>query len=186
MKSLQLFLKEKRKQVGLTQTEFADRAGVALTVIRKIEQGKGNLNMETVNHVLLMFGHALAPVPAKTIESNQEKEWKLISGCRDRGRLSVPSTLNWMPLPKSWWRCPESGPNNCYRAPNSPNFLSPSYPKTVWVAWRPIPRIPVQLRAKWHWQSWWWPEPLRILSSLAGCVWTWCGCLRTPWFSRPK
>jgi y4mF family transcriptional regulator len=74
MKSLQLFLKEKRKQVGLTQTEFADRAGVALTVIRKIEQGKGNLNMETVNHVLLMFGHALAPVPAKTIESNQEKD----------------------------------------------------------------------------------------------------------------
>jgi hypothetical protein len=47
---------------------------VALTVIRKIEQGKGNLNMETVNHVLLMFGHALAPVPAKTIESNQEKD----------------------------------------------------------------------------------------------------------------
>jgi y4mF family transcriptional regulator len=74
MKSLQLFLKEKRKQVGLTQTEFADRAGVALTVIRKIEQGKGNLNMETVNHVLLMFGHSLAPVPAKTIESNQEKD----------------------------------------------------------------------------------------------------------------
>ncbi len=74
MKSLQLFLKEKRKQVGLTQTEFADRAGVALTVIRKIEQGKGNLNMETVNHVLLMFGHSLAPVPAKTIETNQEKD----------------------------------------------------------------------------------------------------------------
>jgi predicted transcriptional regulator len=74
MKSLQLFLKEKPKQVGLTQTEFADRAGVALTVIRKIEQGKGNLNMETVNHVLLMFGHSLAPVPAKTIESNQEKD----------------------------------------------------------------------------------------------------------------
>ena len=74
MKSLQLFLKEKRKQVGLTQTEYADRAGVALTVIRKIEQGKGNLNMETVNHVLLMFGHSLAPVPAKTIESNQEKD----------------------------------------------------------------------------------------------------------------
>ena len=74
MKSLQLFLKEKRKQVGLTQTEFADRAGVALTVIRKIEQGNGNHNMETVNHVLLMFGHSLAPVPAKTIESNQEKD----------------------------------------------------------------------------------------------------------------
>lgn len=70
-KNLQQFLKEKRKQSGYTQAEFAERAGVALTVIRKIEQGKGNLNMETVNHVLLMFGHTLAPVPAKSLESNQ-------------------------------------------------------------------------------------------------------------------
>jgi len=43
MKSLGNFLKEKRKQAGLTQLAFAERAGVALTVIRKIEQGKGNL-----------------------------------------------------------------------------------------------------------------------------------------------
>jgi len=70
-KNLQQFLKEKRKQSGYTQAEFAERAGVALTVIRKIEQGKGNLNMETVNHVLLMFGHTLAPVPAKSLEYNQ-------------------------------------------------------------------------------------------------------------------
>jgi len=37
MKELSEFLKERRKEVGLTQEEFADRAGVALTVIRKIE-----------------------------------------------------------------------------------------------------------------------------------------------------
>ena len=71
MKSLQSFLKEKRKQAGLTQQAFAERAGVALTVIRKIEQGKGNLNLEKVNHVLSMFGHTLAPVATKEIEVNQ-------------------------------------------------------------------------------------------------------------------
>jgi y4mF family transcriptional regulator len=65
MKTLKIFLKEKRKQAGLTQQAFADRAGVALTVIRKIEQGKGNLNLEKVNHVLSMFGHTLAPVALK-------------------------------------------------------------------------------------------------------------------------
>ena len=65
MKTLKTFLKEKRNQAGLTQEEFADRAGVALTVIRKIEQGKGNLNLEKVNHVLSMFGHTLAPVALK-------------------------------------------------------------------------------------------------------------------------
>jgi len=61
------FLKEKRKEANLTQQEFATRAGVALTVIRKIEQGKMNLNLGKVNHVLLMFGHTLVPVSNKAI-----------------------------------------------------------------------------------------------------------------------
>lgn len=65
------FLKEKRKQAKLTQTSLAKRAGVALTVIRKIEQGKDNLNLDKVNHVLGLFGHALAPVSVK--ELNTEK-----------------------------------------------------------------------------------------------------------------
>ena len=73
MKALDTFLKERRKQAGLTQIEFAERAGVALTVIRKIEQGKENLNLEKVNHVLSMFGHSLAPVAIKDIETNHDK-----------------------------------------------------------------------------------------------------------------
>lgn len=70
MKALADFVKEKRKQAKLTQEEFADRAGVALTVIRKIEQGKGNLNLEKVNQVLKMFGHILAPVNSREVNSN--------------------------------------------------------------------------------------------------------------------
>jgi y4mF family transcriptional regulator len=61
------FLKEKRKEANLTQQEFAVRAGVALTVIRKIEQGKMNLNLGKVNQVLLMFGHTLAPISIKAL-----------------------------------------------------------------------------------------------------------------------
>jgi transcriptional regulator with XRE-family HTH domain len=49
----------------ITSEEFAERSGVALTVIRKIEQGKTNLNMDKVNLVLHMFGHILAPVSLK-------------------------------------------------------------------------------------------------------------------------
>jgi predicted transcriptional regulator len=45
----------------------AERAGVALTVIRKIEQGQTNLNMVKVNLVLKMFGHELAPVNSKDL-----------------------------------------------------------------------------------------------------------------------
>ncbi|MBP9195926.1 MAG: helix-turn-helix transcriptional regulator [Saprospiraceae bacterium] len=66
MKQLAVFVKERRKEVNLTQEEFAERAGVALTVVRKIEQGKTNLNMDKVNLVLRMFGHELAPVQCKT------------------------------------------------------------------------------------------------------------------------
>ncbi len=62
MKALSDFVKERRKEVNLTQEEFAERTGVALTVIRKIEQGKTNMNLDKVNMVLKMFGHELATV----------------------------------------------------------------------------------------------------------------------------
>lgn len=67
MKDLAEFVKERRKAVNLTQEEFAERSGVALTVVRKIEQGKTNLNMDKVNLVLQMFGHELAPVNSKIL-----------------------------------------------------------------------------------------------------------------------
>jgi y4mF family transcriptional regulator len=67
MINLANFVKARRKEVKLTQEEFAERTGVALTVIRKIEQGQTNLNMDKVNLVLRMFGHELAPVNSKEL-----------------------------------------------------------------------------------------------------------------------
>ena len=72
MTTLANFVKTKRNEVKLTQEEFAERAGVALTVIRKIEQGKENLNLEKENQVLKMFGHTLAPVNARELTKNNE------------------------------------------------------------------------------------------------------------------
>ena len=72
MTTLANFVKTKRNEVKFTQEEFAERAGVALTVIRKIEQGKENLNLEKVNQVLKMFGHTLAPVNARELTKNNE------------------------------------------------------------------------------------------------------------------
>jgi y4mF family transcriptional regulator len=74
MQTLADFVKEKRKEAHLTQTEFAQKAGVALTVVRKIEQGKQNLNLSAVNQVLKMFGHTLAPVSLREIQANENKE----------------------------------------------------------------------------------------------------------------
>ena len=52
-------VRQRRKLAGLTQEEFADRVGVALTVVRKIEQGKTNINLEGLLIVLSMFGCTL-------------------------------------------------------------------------------------------------------------------------------
>jgi y4mF family transcriptional regulator len=72
MRALSEFVKIRRKQLGLTQEEFAEKAGVALTVIRKIEQGKNNLSLSKVNQVLILFGHELAPKNMKDATSNSQ------------------------------------------------------------------------------------------------------------------
>lgn len=69
MKNLAEFVKERRKLAKLTQEKFAARVGVALTVVRKIEQGKTNVSMAKVNLVLSMFGHELAPVNSNELKT---------------------------------------------------------------------------------------------------------------------
>jgi len=73
MEKLADFVRQKRKEAKLTQENFASKAGVALTVVRKIEQGKGNLNLEKANQVLKMFGHELAPVNSRDLSPAGEQ-----------------------------------------------------------------------------------------------------------------
>ena len=70
MNTLADFVKNRRKMLNLTQSEFAEKSGVALTVIRKIEQGKENLSVAKVNQVLQMFGHILGPIKFKNDETS--------------------------------------------------------------------------------------------------------------------
>jgi y4mF family transcriptional regulator len=60
-KKLIQFIKSRRKQLGLTQKDLADRAGVGLRFIRDLEQGKQSLRLDKVNQVLALFGHVMAP-----------------------------------------------------------------------------------------------------------------------------
>ena len=57
------FVKEKRKQAGLTQIELAEKAGVGLRFVRELEQGKGTLRLDKVNLVLQLFGFQVGPIP---------------------------------------------------------------------------------------------------------------------------
>ena len=72
MLNLIQFVKQRRKQLGLTQQDLAERAGVGLRFIRDLEQGKETLRMDKVNEVLALFGHELAPIESKLININHE------------------------------------------------------------------------------------------------------------------
>jgi y4mF family transcriptional regulator len=60
--NLVLFIKNRRKQLGMTQVDLAERAGVGLRFVRDLEQGKQTLRLDKVNQVLALFGHVLAPI----------------------------------------------------------------------------------------------------------------------------
>ncbi|PRY38358.1 y4mF family transcriptional regulator [Spirosoma oryzae] len=61
--TLSQFIKQRRKQTGLTQEELAYKAGVGLRFIRDLEQGKATLRLDKVNQVLRLFNHEAGPVP---------------------------------------------------------------------------------------------------------------------------
>ncbi len=56
------FVKEMRRQFGLTQVDLADKSGVGLRFVRDLEQGKQTLRMDKVNQVLRLFGRQVGPV----------------------------------------------------------------------------------------------------------------------------
>ncbi|OQW95325.1 MAG: transcriptional regulator [Verrucomicrobia bacterium A1] len=62
------FVKGRRRRLGLTQPDLADRAGVGLRFVRDLEQGKRSVRVDKVNQVLALFGHRLVPAPSTPAE----------------------------------------------------------------------------------------------------------------------
>lgn len=73
MSTLSKFVKERRKKLGITQQELAERAGLGLRFVREVEQGKKTLRMDKVNQLLSMFGHELAPADSRTLWQTNEQ-----------------------------------------------------------------------------------------------------------------
>lgn len=61
--SLSEFVKERRKQLNLTQIDLAEKSGVGLRFVRELEQGKQTLRMDKINQVLALFDHEVGAVP---------------------------------------------------------------------------------------------------------------------------
>ncbi|HUL43736.1 MAG TPA: helix-turn-helix transcriptional regulator [Bacteroidota bacterium] len=60
------FVKQRRKQLRLTQEQLAEKAGVGLRWVRELEQGKNTLRLDKVNQILSLFGYVTGPVKPDT------------------------------------------------------------------------------------------------------------------------
>ena len=69
MNPIAVFIKKKRREAGLTQEEFAMRAGLGLRFIRELEQGKETVRLDKVNRALSMFGHTVTIRPMEEEEN---------------------------------------------------------------------------------------------------------------------
>jgi len=65
MDALRLFVKQKRKELKLTQEDLALNAGVGLRFVRDFEQGKKTVRLDKVNDVLALFGKEVGPIDIK-------------------------------------------------------------------------------------------------------------------------
>lgn len=72
MLTLSQFVKAKRKSLGLTQVQLAERAGVGLRFLRELEGEKPTLRCDRVNQVLALFGAVLVPVALDKIKEAQK------------------------------------------------------------------------------------------------------------------
>ncbi len=57
--TIHLQIKTLRKKIGLTQTEFAKRAGVGLRFLRELESGKITIRLDKLIQVLEFLGYHL-------------------------------------------------------------------------------------------------------------------------------
>jgi y4mF family transcriptional regulator len=70
-RSIAKFLKQKRKETGLTQEQFALKAGVGLEFLRKVEQEKPSLTLDNLNQCLSLFNAQLGVVLDEETEDDE-------------------------------------------------------------------------------------------------------------------
>ncbi len=61
MTQLSKYVKDKRKEYGLTQVDLSQKSGVGLRFVRELEQGQETRRLDKVNEVLSLFGSEMLP-----------------------------------------------------------------------------------------------------------------------------
>lgn len=74
---LKEYIKQKRKKLGLTQPEYAQRSGIGLRFLREVEHGtKKTFQLSKIEDALKLIGFKLAVVKIKPENKNQYLEEK--------------------------------------------------------------------------------------------------------------
>ena len=76
--NISLQIKNLRKKNGLTQIEFAKRAGVGLRFLRELEQGKITVRMDKVMQVLDFLGYHLVLKRNEAQHTSNHKKTNII------------------------------------------------------------------------------------------------------------
>jgi len=72
--SIHIQIRNSRKKLGLTQIEFAKRAGVGLRFLRELEGGKATVRFDKLNQVLDFLGVHLELIRNQSIQSEPGKK----------------------------------------------------------------------------------------------------------------
>lgn len=67
-------IKKLRKKLGLTQIDFARRAGVGLRFLRELEQGKTTVRLDKINRVLDFLGVHLELMRNQSMKSGPKEK----------------------------------------------------------------------------------------------------------------
>ena len=60
---LGLFVRERRKAMGLTQQQLADQAGVGLNFVYQLEKNKPSVQLDCMRQVLEALGYGITVTP---------------------------------------------------------------------------------------------------------------------------
>lgn len=72
--AINIQIKNLRKKIGLTQIDFAKRAGVGLRFLRELESGKTTVRLDKLNQILDFLGFHLEMVRNENVISESKDE----------------------------------------------------------------------------------------------------------------
>lgn len=59
--SAAVLVRKLRTELGMTQQQLADRAGVSFSFVNQVEGGKPTVRLDALNKILHVFGYTMAP-----------------------------------------------------------------------------------------------------------------------------